>query len=96
MTKNLNNLVTITGNTYPVKDALKAIGAKWDANLKAWKISHDKVAEANSIVAGAGKASPRASRGFRPSGIDGRRRNYDNECELCGRNKYTCGHCIGW
>lgn len=24
------------------------------------------------------------------------RRNEDEECELCGRNKYTCGHCIGW
>lgn len=20
----------------------------------------------------------------------------DEECELCGQNKYTCGHCIGW
>lgn len=20
----------------------------------------------------------------------------DLECELCGKNKYTCGHCIGW
>ena len=20
----------------------------------------------------------------------------EQECELCGRNKYTCGHCIGW
>ena len=18
------------------------------------------------------------------------------QCELCGKNKYTCGHCIGW
>lgn len=24
------------------------------------------------------------------------RRNEDDECELCGKNKYTCGHCIGW
>lgn len=24
------------------------------------------------------------------------RRNEDEECEMCGRNKYTCGHCIGW
>lgn len=27
-----------------------------------------------------------------------RRYHYDedNECELCGQNKYECGHCIGW
>jgi hypothetical protein len=31
----------------------------------------------------------------RPS-TDRRRRNEDEECEVCGRNKYTCGHCVGW
>lgn len=20
----------------------------------------------------------------------------DESCELCGQNRYTCGHCIGW
>jgi hypothetical protein len=25
-----------------------------------------------------------------------RRRDEDESCELCGKNKYTCGHCIGW
>lgn len=25
-----------------------------------------------------------------------RRRWEDESCDLCGRNKYTCGHCIGW
>lgn len=20
----------------------------------------------------------------------------DERCDLCGANKYTCGHCIGW
>lgn len=20
----------------------------------------------------------------------------DDACELCGKNKFTCGHCIGW
>lgn len=24
------------------------------------------------------------------------RRDEDDECEVCGRNKYTCGHCVGW
>ena len=26
----------------------------------------------------------------------GQRIDEDDVCELCGENKYTCGHCIGW
>jgi hypothetical protein len=25
-----------TGNTYPIRDAIKALGGKWDAARKAW------------------------------------------------------------
>jgi hypothetical protein len=25
-----------------------------------------------------------------------RRRNEDDECEVCGKNKWTCGHQVGW
>lgn len=21
---------------------------------------------------------------------------YDSLCDVCGKNKYTCGHCVGW
>lgn len=48
----------ITGNTYPVKDQLKALGAKWDAEKKCWMITADKAAQAQQIVTGA-KSSPR-------------------------------------
>ena len=43
----------ITGNTYPVKDALRAMGAKWDADAKAWMIADAKADEARRLVAGA-------------------------------------------
>jgi hypothetical protein len=26
----------------------------------------------------------------------GRRLDDDDRCEVCDRNKYTCGHCVGW
>ena len=45
--------VNITGNTYPVKDALKALGAKWSADSKCWTITDKKADEARKIVAGA-------------------------------------------
>ena len=31
-------MTAITGNTYPVKDSLKALGARWNPDQKAWMI----------------------------------------------------------
>jgi hypothetical protein len=45
--------VAITGNTYPVKDRLKALGAKWDADRRCWTITDRRLDEARKIVAGA-------------------------------------------
>lgn len=40
----------ITGNTYPVKDALKALGAKWDKTAKGWRIDDALQDKARAIV----------------------------------------------
>jgi hypothetical protein len=45
-------LVAITGNTYPVKDALKAIGATWNTEKRTWMIAEKKAEYARAIVAG--------------------------------------------
>ncbi len=42
--------IAITGNTYPVKDQLKALGAKWDPDQKCWTITDKKIEEARKIV----------------------------------------------
>jgi hypothetical protein len=47
-----SRLVAITGNTYPVKDALKAIGATWNTEKRTWMISEAKAEYARAIVAG--------------------------------------------
>ena len=46
-------MTTITGNTYPVRDQLKALGAKWDVDRKCWMIDDAKAEEARQIVASA-------------------------------------------
>lgn len=52
--------VLITGNTYPVKDQLKALGAKWDADAKGWRVPTDKADQAQAIVAtGPGANAPK-------------------------------------
>lgn len=43
--------VLITGNTYPVKDALKALGGRWDATAKGWRVPQAQAKEAQALVA---------------------------------------------
>lgn len=44
-----NALHKITGNTYPVKDKLKALGCCWDAAHKCWTASTDEMAEHEAL-----------------------------------------------
>jgi hypothetical protein len=48
-----NATVLITGNTYPVKDQIKALGGKWDPDAKGWRVSADKEEAAKALVFGA-------------------------------------------
>lgn len=50
--------MNIVGNTYPVKERLKALGARWNAADRCWTISDENAEEARAIVAG--KSSPAA------------------------------------
>jgi len=45
-------LVAITGNTYVVKERLKAMGAQWDPQAKKWMIEPVKLQAAQAIVSG--------------------------------------------
>ena len=75
-------MVAITGNTYPVKDALKSLGARWDADKKAWMIAEAKADQARKIVAGSnGKTSAKPT---------------FSRCHECGRPSkgyYRCYNC---
>lgn len=99
--------VAITGNTYPVKDQLKALGARWNPDTKSWLVPDNKAEQARALVSGAPKSAPNRNsvrRGnwdpqkFNGYGAKrgGYTRNEDDECEVCGKNKYRCGHCVGW
>jgi hypothetical protein len=43
--------VLITGNTFPVKDKLKALGGRWNPEAKGWDVPADKAEEAKALVA---------------------------------------------
>lgn len=42
--------VLITGNTFPVKEALKALGGHWDASERGWRVPAAKAADAKALV----------------------------------------------
>lgn len=52
------DLVAIPGNTYPVREELKALGATWDKEGRTWRIAPEKLALARAVVENQGKAAP--------------------------------------
>lgn len=50
--------IPVHGNTYPVKDKLRAIGGYWEPNKRMWFVPSDKKAEAEAIVGNAPKSAP--------------------------------------
>lgn len=68
-------MTAITGNTFPVKDKLKALGGRWNPDKKVWMIPDDKVNEAMELVKNAPKIS------YSDSGTKRRPRR---KCIVCG------------
>lgn len=60
-TQTPSNLVAIAGNTWPVKAELKAIGARWNPELKAWMIEPARAEQARQLVTSGSRAAGNAS-----------------------------------
>src|SRR6185503_1823109 len=54
------NLVPVEGNTYPVKEKLKALGARWNSASRCWMVPAERADEARTLVSG-----PKGAWGFR-------------------------------
>lgn len=78
--------VTITGNTYAVKDAIKALGGRWNQAAKGWDVPAAKAAAAQALVSGAPKQAFTAV-AQRPTG----------SARYYGRSSGPCGYpgCTG-
>lgn len=87
-----NPTVLVTGNTYPVKDALRSLGGRWDPDAKGWRVPADRAAQAQALVTSAPKSAPRRSsrrRNWQPCGYPGCNPGYCDECDGEG---YRPGH----
>lgn len=51
----------ITGNTYPVKEQIKALGGKWNKAQQGWEVSDEVADAARALVANAPASAPRGS-----------------------------------
>ena len=76
----------ITGNTFPVKDALRAMGGRWDAANKGWRVPMDRASEALALIGGNSAPvrstyAPAKSSSWRPCGYPGCSRSYCDECD---------------
>jgi hypothetical protein len=54
------SMVAITGNTFPVKDALKALGGRWDGGAKAWMVPAGRADEARALVPAERSRAPKS------------------------------------
>lgn len=52
--------VAIYGNTYPVKDQIRALGGRWDAGRKAWMVPDSAATRAQALVKSAPASAPRS------------------------------------
>ena len=49
--KDVGRRTYILGHTYPIRDALRAAGAKWDSDARAWWIGTTKRKEIETLRA---------------------------------------------
>lgn len=75
-------MIAITGNTYLVKDQIKALGGRWNADRKAWMVPDDKADEARTLVNGANHSH-------------GSKRHFSHcaDCGAASQGWYRCRDC---
>ena len=64
--------ILITGNTYNVKDALKALGGRWDSAARGWRVPAEKSDAARALV-----SAPTAKASFQSARL---------VCRSCGQS----------
>lgn len=86
-----DTMQTITGNTYPVREKIKALGGRWNKAAQGWDVEDGKAEEARALVTAAGPSTftPRASRYTRFSGGGEMYQNSRGRCE----DAPCCGCC---
>jgi hypothetical protein len=75
--------VAVDGNTYPVKDQLRAMGGRWDGGAKVWMVPSSQAGAAKALVDA--QPAKRAGNGYR--------RGYSARGGHSGGGAYCYGRC---
>jgi hypothetical protein len=87
-------MTTITGNTYPVKEQIKALGGRWNKAAQGWDVPSARADDARALVAGAGPSTyrPRQRYGSRYTRFSSGAEVYTNRNGRC-EDAPCCGCC---
>jgi hypothetical protein len=77
--------VLITGNTYPVKEQIKALGGRWNKAAKGWDVPAEQADAARALVSG--PSSPRTTTGRR---YDSRYTRFSSGAEVFTNARGRC------
>lgn len=81
MSHGFNSTTLIVGNTYPVRNELKALGGKWDRIWRGWRVPSSVAAEAQRLVDGLGTPPSRTDDDdWEPCGYPGCRADFCDDC----------------
>ena len=82
----------VAGNTYPIRQQLKDMGGKWDANKKIWFVPLNRLDEAVKLASGVDKQP--LSRTDQIAIAARRRGEQPGTCSMCGEKcKYPYTEC---
>jgi len=90
------SMVAISGNTYPVKDQIKALGGRWNADAKVWMVPAERAEQARKLVEDAPRQVFRPARRTTCRGCRGPIRNAPHHramggyCGYCAFDEYDC------
>jgi hypothetical protein len=86
----------LRGNTYPVREKIKALGGTWNGAMKAWMMPESRFEEAQKLVQAAPAKDTGWNRGrhvgWLPCGYPGCHWDFCEECDGKGldpRHRYT-------
>jgi len=85
------DMVEVPGNTYPVREQLRAMGGTWDGAAKVWRVPASRLEAAKALVTGAPKSTFRHTKctqcGARPNARGWPRIYRNGICSDCYRDE---------
>ncbi len=84
----MSTTTLITGNTYPVKEQIKALGGRWNKRAQGWEVPSDRAEEARQLVNGAPISHP--ARRSAPSRYGSRYTRFSSGSEVFTNARGRC------